>query len=97
MYRKRPFELITISMDSIDSMDRALETLQQKHVAATNYIFGSEDRDALANALDKKWEGPVPYTLLVAPGGEVVYRQLNTIEPLELKRAIVQRLGRTYK
>ena len=97
MYRKRPFELITISMDSPDEMDNALKTLRQRHVAATNYIYSSEDREAFAEALDSQWQGPVPYTLLIAPGGEVIYRKLNTIEPLELKRAIVERLGRTYK
>ena len=53
--------------------------------------------DALVDALDKSWEGPVPFTVLIEPGGKIVYRQLNTIEPLELKRAIVNHLGRTYK
>ena len=97
MYRKRPFEMVTISMDSPDAMDQALKTLQGKHVATTNYIFASDDRDALADALDKEWKGPVPYTILIAPGGKIIYRKLNSLEPLELKRAIVDKLGRTYK
>jgi peroxiredoxin len=97
MYRKRPFELITISIDSPATKDQALKMLQEKRVAATNYIFQSDDRNALAEALDKQWQGPVPYTVLIAPGGEVVYRHVNSVEPLELKRAIVERLGRTYK
>jgi hypothetical protein len=66
-------------------------------VAARNYIFGSADRDALADALDKAWTGPVPYTILIAPGGEVIYRRNGPLEPLEIKRLIVERLGRTYK
>ena len=97
MYRKREFELITISMDSVEDKDASLKLLTRQHVAAKNYIFDSTDRDALADALDKEWKGPVPYTLLIAPGGEVIYRQHDTIDPLEVKRAIVQRLGRTYK
>jgi peroxiredoxin len=97
MYRKRPFELITISMNSSEEENDALQTLKQKRVAATNYIFTSEDREAFAEALDSQWQGPVPYTLLIAPGGEVIYRKLNSIDPLELKRAIVEQLGRTYK
>jgi hypothetical protein len=56
----------------------------------------ADDRDKPAEALDKKWPGPVPYTLLVAPGGKIVYRKHDSIDPLELKRAIVERLGRTY-
>jgi peroxiredoxin len=97
MYRGREFELVTISLDNADKISASLDLLRQKHVAARNYVFDSADRDALAEALDEDWKGPVPYTVLIAPGGEVVYRQNGPIEPLELKRAIVQRLGRTYK
>ena len=96
MYRNRNFELITISLDSAEKFDKSLELLEKQHVAATNYIFDSGDRDALAEAIDKQWNGPVPYTLLIAPGGEVVYRRHGSIDPLEVKRAIVERLGRTY-
>ncbi len=96
MYRGRNFELITISMDRRESLNDTRELLRQKRVAARNFLFDSEDRDALATALDEAWHGPVPYTLLVAPGGEVVYRHHGPIDPLEVKRAIVDRLGRTY-
>jgi peroxiredoxin len=97
MYRGREFEMITISMDSLSNRDRALEILQKHHVACQNYIFASDDRDALAESLDPKWPGPVPYTILVAPGGEILYRQTDSINPLELKQAIVEKLGRTYQ
>ncbi len=94
--RKRRFELITISLDGPADRDLALKYLTKEHVSATNYIFTSEDRDKLAEALDKKWPGPLPYTLLIAPGGKVIYRKLDTIDPLKLKKVIVQKLGRTY-
>jgi len=97
MYRKRPFELITISIDSLDKRDQALKTLTEHHVSATNYLFASDDHDALAEALDPEWPGPIPYTILIAPGGKIVYRKLNAFDTLELKRAIVERLGRTYQ
>ena len=96
MYRKRRFETITISLDGLGNRDQALRFLKQKHVATTNYIFNSDDRDKFAEALDSKWPGPLPYTLLVAPGGKVIYRKHDTFEPMELKRAIVEYLGRTY-
>jgi hypothetical protein len=47
--------------------------------------------------VDPKWEGAIPYTLIVNPGGEVLYRHLGLIEPLEVKKVIVGYLGRTYK
>ncbi len=96
MYRKRKFELITISLDGPQARDAVLKRLQEKHVSSTNYVFQSEDRDAFAEALDKQWPGPVPYTILVAPGGKILYRKHDSVDPLELKKAIVEQLGRTY-
>ena len=96
MYRKRKFELITISLDGPQQRDAALACLREHHVSSTNYLFNSDDRDQLAEALDKQWPGPVPYTILVAPGGKVLYRKHDVFDPLELKKAIVGFLGRTY-
>lgn len=96
MYRHRDFEMITISVDDPQHQDKAIEMLKQLHVSSTNYLYSGQNKDALATALDAKWEGPVPYTLLVAPGGKIIYRKTGEIDPLELKRAIVGYLGRTY-
>jgi peroxiredoxin len=96
MYRKRPFELITISMDDPKKQEQALAMLTKLHVSATNYIFNSDKRDALVEALDKDWPGPVPHTLLIAPGGKVIYRQTGEFDAMELKKAIVGYIGRTY-
>ncbi len=96
MYRKRNFELVTISMDDVAKKADALKTLTELHVAATNYLFGADDRDAFANALDKEWPGPLPYTVLIAPGGKILYRKSGAIDPLDVKRAVVAYLGRTY-
>ena len=96
MYRKRPFEFITLSLDDPSNKVQVLESLKQNYVAAKNFLVDSTDRDKLAEALDPKWPGPLPYTLLVAPGGKIIYRHDGPIEPLEVKRAIVDYLGRTY-
>ena len=68
MYRGRPFQLVTISMDDPAKKDEALRVLKENHVSATNYILSSTDRDKFAEALDQEWPGPVPYTLVIAPG-----------------------------
>jgi peroxiredoxin len=96
MYRGRPFQLVTISLDAPEKEAQALQVLKDNHVAARNYILKTADRDAFAEALDKEWPGPVPYTLVIAPGGKILNRKVNAIDPLEVKRAIVGHLGRTY-
>jgi peroxiredoxin len=96
MYRKRRFEVVTISVEGVKNRDGALKALTEKHLSAANYLFDSDRLDSLAEALDKEWPGPLPYTVLIAPGGKVIYRKRDAIDPLELKKAIVDYLGRTY-
>lgn len=96
MYRKRPFEFVTISMDEPEAKGAALAKLKELKVAATNYIVDVPDRDRFMNTLDPEWAGPVPYTMLIAPGGKVIYRHTGQIDPLEVKKAIVGYVGRTY-
>ena len=96
MYRGRPFRLVTISLDGPEKQAEAIRVLKENHVAAANYILKTGAHDAFAEALDKEWPGPVPYSLVGAPGGKVVYRNGGAIDPLEVKRAIVSHLGRTY-
>jgi peroxiredoxin len=96
MYRGRPFHLVTISLDDPEKKDAVLKVLREKHVAVTNYIATAKDRDRFADVLDKEWRGPVPHTVVIAPGGKVLYRKTGSIEPLAVRRAIVGYLGRTY-
>ena len=96
MYRRRHFEMYTLTTDPPDQRDAALRVLEKNHLSCTNYIFDSDDRDKLAEALDEKWEGPVPYTILIAPGGKIVRRWKEEVDPDELKSEISMRLGTTY-
>jgi thiol-disulfide isomerase/thioredoxin len=96
MYRRPPFRLVTLSMDEPEKKDTAMKVLREKHVAADNYILNIKDRDKFADLLDKDWTGPLPHTLLIAPGGKILYRKTGAIDALTVKRAIVGHLGRTY-
>jgi hypothetical protein len=97
MYRNREFEMVTLSADSPDKKDQALAFLKKQEASTKNYIFNSEDKYRLIEAVDKEWPGSIPYTLLIAPGGKVIFRKKEMIDPLELKQAIVGYLGRYYK
>lgn len=95
MYRNREFELITISLDDMARKPNALNFLVKKQASMKNYIFKG-DKYAFIEALDKKWEGSLPYTLFIAPGGKIIYGKQGLIEPLPLKRTIVANIGRIY-
>jgi peroxiredoxin len=96
MYRKRDFEMITITADSPDNREAALKFLNSEHASTKNYIFDKDDPYALADALGVEWRGGLPFTIAVRPGGEVVYKKMGPIDPLELRRAIVDEISRYY-
>ena len=97
MYRRRDFELITISADSPAKEQQVLSALKKKQASCKNYLFAQGDIYELMEAVDKDLLGGVPCTLLIEPGGKVIYRRLGLIEPLELKKNIVEYVGRYYK
>jgi peroxiredoxin len=98
MYRRRDFEFITISADDPAKRPKALQFLQQAEASGANYIFYIDDKYKLIEAIDPKWEGALPYTLLVEPGGKIVYAKQGPIDPQTLKTAIVDdpAIGRYY-
>jgi peroxiredoxin len=97
MYGGREFELITISADKPENKNKVLNFLNKKDAAATtNYLFSEDDKYALIEAIDPDWQGALPYTLLIKPNGEKVYAKQGTIDPYEMKKQIVQQLGRYY-
>ena len=97
MYRRRDFELITISADSLAKEQQVLAALKKQQASCKNYLLGQGDIYQFMEAVDKDLLGGVPYTLLIEPDGKVIYRRLGLIEPLELKKNIVEYVGRYYK
>lgn len=96
MYRNREFDFVTVSMDAKKSADKVLTFLQQKYASNRNLLFGDENKYDLIEAVDEEWQGALPYTVLISPQGEIVYRQMGIIDPLALRKAIVKRIGRYY-
>ena len=99
MYRDRGFELVTISTDDANARQKALQFLQKRQSSSPNYIFTGDDKYKLIEAIDPKWQGALPYTMLVEPGGKVVYVHEGAVDPEELKKLIFndKMIGRIYK
>ena len=89
MYRDRDFEFISISADDPDRKEKALKYLQKQQASCKNYIFSETDKYKMIEAIDSSWPGALPYTLLVEPGGKIVYAKQGAVDPLEVKKAIV--------
>lgn len=98
MYRGRDFEFVSVSADNPANKEKVLKFLQKKQASATNYLFSIDDKYKLIEAIDPKWQGALPYTVLVEPGGKIVYAEQGIIDPAKMKKLIVENrlIGRFY-
>ena len=92
MYGHRRFEMVTVSINYPDEKAGVLSALEKLHATHRNLMFGSPDLYALMAAFNPKWKGAVPYTVLLGPGGEILYERQGPVDPLELRRLIIANL-----
>ena len=99
IYKQRDFEFISISADEAENKDRALKFLRSNQSSGANYLFTGDDKYKLIEAIDSVWQGALPYTLLVEPGGKIVYARQGAIDAEELRKIIFNDpfIGRLYK
>jgi len=93
MYRGRDFELVTVAANYPDEKDQVLKFLKKEKAATRNLLYGTNQKYDLMEAFDPDWDGGMPYTVLIDPKGEVIYRQNGAVDPIELKREIVKVLN----
>jgi thiol-disulfide isomerase/thioredoxin len=98
MYGARDFEFVSVAADDLAKREKVNSFLQEKHSAVPNYLFANEDKYALIEAIDKNWNGALPYTLLVEPGGKVVWSHQGDVDFYALKKVIVENpmIGRYF-
>ncbi|OYW74809.1 MAG: redoxin [Verrucomicrobia bacterium 12-59-8] len=107
----RDFEFISISIDDPETIDEVKEFLEKNNAIVSDnlkpslkaegrkgnaYVFKGASHDELIKSLDPEWPGPIPHTLVVAPGGEVILRHNGSIDGDELRAKILEHMGRFY-
>lgn len=108
----RDFEFISISIDDPGTIDEVKAFLEKNNAIVPDklkpslkaegrkgnaYVFKGASHDELIKALDPEWPGPIPHTLVVAPGGEVILRHNGSIDGDELRAKVLEYMGRFYK
>ncbi|MHB1957646.1 MAG: redoxin domain-containing protein [Acidobacteriaceae bacterium] len=96
MYDDRGFQLVTVSANMPDEKAGVLRFLQRKHATSRNLLFASDNTAALQAAFDPKWQSAVPYTVLLAPGGKVLYSSIGSVDILQLRRKILAEMPSDY-
>ncbi len=96
MYSVRDLAYVTVSTNMPDEKESVLRMMKNMHATSRNLLFASDDTAALQAAFDPKWESAVPYTVLLAPDGKVLYQKLGPVDILELRRTILANLPSDY-
>jgi thiol-disulfide isomerase/thioredoxin len=111
-FENRGVELVTLSADQLKNKARVHKFLKSENCAITkrimktmakegrtsnNYILNISDTEVMGDVIDEKWSGALPHTIVIAPGGKVLFRHTGEIDEKELKKVLVDHLGNTYK
>ncbi|MGB7758231.1 MAG: redoxin domain-containing protein [Bryobacteraceae bacterium] len=97
MYRHRDFTMVTVAANYPDEKAGVLKVLQQEHASGRNLYFASNDTYAMQAAFEAKWDAGVPFTMLIAPGGKVLFQQQGELDIIALRRVILANLeNETY-
>jgi hypothetical protein len=97
MYSDRGFNVVTVSANNPEEKPGVLKFLERKHATSRNLLFASDDTEALQKAFDPKWQSAVPYTVLLAPGGKVLFSTTGSVDVLQLHRKILASVPAEYE
>ena len=97
MYSVRDLELVTVAANMPDEKGSVQHYLEKMHATSRNLLFASDDTSALQAAFDPEWQSAVPYTVLIAPDGKVLYKKQGSVDMLELRRTILAQVVTEYE
>ena len=106
-FQNRPMEFVSISLDPVAQRPAVAKFLESHHAAlpdpvakslkeegrsANNYHWTGGNPDTMAQAIDPEWSGALPHTVLVAPGGKIVWSHTGELDIVEVRRQILKAL-----
>ncbi|MEY4244425.1 MAG: hypothetical protein RLZZ245_2010 [Verrucomicrobiota bacterium] len=106
-FQNRPMDFISVSLDPATERSAVTKFLESRHAALSdrtapslksegrttnNYHWTGGNPDTMAQAIDPEWSGALPHTVLVAPGGKILWRHTGEIDVVELRRQILKGL-----
>jgi thiol-disulfide isomerase/thioredoxin len=92
MYRGRNLEFVSVSANDPEEKPQVMAFLQKHHASSRNLLFATTDTFGLQAAFDPLMPSAVPFTVVITPGGDIVYQELGELDTLKLRRAILANL-----
>jgi thiol-disulfide isomerase/thioredoxin len=91
-YRRRDLEVVTVALNQTDDRHNPEDVLHKEHASMKNLQIAYATRSATEAAFDPKWDGTLPFTVVFAPDGKLLYRQQGPADDLELRRVLLAHL-----
>ncbi len=89
MFRKRPLEMVTVSINYPDEEKGVRRFLDGQHASTRNLLFATMDPYEGMRAFEPEWDGGVPYTMVIGPDGRVLYKEQGSLDILKVRRIIL--------
>lgn len=89
MYRGRAYDFVTVTTDAAADTDKATEFLKSQHASSKNLQLAPADMKAVQAAFGDKWRPEDEYTVVIAPGGKMVYAQKGPVNILDVRHAVL--------
>ena len=97
MFRRRDFDLLTVSMNNPEEKERVMKVLQEQHSSSRNLLIDSTAILPIEATFDARWDPAAPFTMVLAPGGRVIYEEQGNLDVIALRRAVLANLeNETY-
>ena len=91
-YRRRDLDVVTVALNQTDDKHSPDSVLIKEHASCRNMQIAFANRSATEAAFDSKWDGTLPFTVVIASDGKVLYRHQGKADDLELRRVILANL-----
>lgn len=86
---KGKIDFITISLDFEEEIATTVpQFLKEMKAEMPTYVLITPDESTAIAMISKEWNGALPLTVLIAPGGENAFFHQGIVKPAELKAAI---------
>jgi len=88
-YRPHALEFVTVSLDDMSDLKTGVpKFLDLMKATMPAYLLNVTDPEPAINFVDPRWQGDLPATYLYNEKGEVVYKHIGRVNPIELREAI---------
>lgn len=88
-YRPHGLDFVTVSLDDVTDIKTSVpKFLQQMKATMPAYLLSASDPEPAITAVDPKWQGDLPATILYTTKGDIAYKHFGRVNPGELRQAI---------